>query len=223
MEEEPRFINNRVDGHVKGPAVQAQHIGFISAPSSRVHNVFKEARALNFVPVLYRAMASLAALGALFGVGHGGTPIAGAAVVCDWLAIPSGWTAPTGSWVAERSELLATVAGFPLSIGLLALPKPRQMAGDLTRALEWRAPSTVVASFSILVQCGYTWSALLVIIVLAASGLRATREASSERRTEYVLAAAGGILLAVFFVPIYAFAWLLARDTGSTAYFPERS
>lgn len=218
---EHRLVNNELGGHVEGSAVQAGSIGTVSAPSTRVNNVFKEVRALNVVPTLYRILASLMALTALGGAQHGGTPLKGLAFACDWLAIPSGWTVPVASWMAGRAELIATVAGLSLSVGLLALPKRRQMGWDIGQALEWRAPSTTVLSSTVLVQCGYLWSALLLVGVLASFGILTIKGDHREDRTEHVMIAVVGISLAVFFAPLYLFVWLFARDPGSAPYTPN--
>ncbi|MFB7634627.1 hypothetical protein ACFC0M_27260 [Streptomyces sp. NPDC056149] len=221
---EHRLVNNSLDGHVDGAVVQAGSIGFLSAPSNRVHNVFKEVRALNAVPMLYRTMVSLTALAALAGVRHGGTPLAGIAFVCDWLAIPAGWTEPVMSWIAERSDLVGAAAGLMLFVGLLALPNLRRMGWGLVQTLEWRAPSTVVLSFVVLVQCGYAWSVLLSMGVLAAFGVWvAWKTTHRGARSEQVLVAVSAVVLAVFFAPLYAFVWLLARDARSAPYLPDSS
>ncbi|WP_030370108.1 hypothetical protein [Streptomyces rimosus] len=217
-----RIVDNKLDGHVEGPTIQAGAVGIASVSWSKVNNVFKEVRALNTLPTLYRALASLMSLAALAGVRHGGTPLAGAAFMCDRLAIPTGWTGCIANWMAGRTNLVTAVAAPLLAVGLLALPKRRHLGWALEQALEWRGPSTTVLSFVALVQCGQVWHALILMSVLAAVGILVIKNGDHRHDgLERALTPVVGIALAVFFVPLYVFVWLFSKDSGSAPYIPD--
>ncbi|MFJ9762440.1 hypothetical protein ACIRUY_01370 [Streptomyces erythrochromogenes] len=218
---EYRSVSNDLSGHVEGSVVQAQSVRdvFMSSPSSTVNNVIREVRSLRVVATLYRTLASLAALATLAGSQSWGTPLDATAAVCDALAIPSGWTQSPARWIAERSELVGGVAQILLMVGLLVLPRPRQLGWDLGQTMEWRGPSTVVLSFALSVQSGNMWSALVSVGLLAALGLWVLSWPRHRySRSDHVMVAVGGILLAVIYAPLLVFAWLFARDVGSTPY-----
>ncbi|KNB50372.1 hypothetical protein [Streptomyces caatingaensis] len=217
---EHRVVNNRVDGHVKESVFQAGSM-FVSAPSKTVNNVIRHVRSLNIVAMLYRMLSSLAALAAAGGAVHGERPLGEAATACEALALPSGWTALAAGWINGRVDLVGGVALVSLGASLLALPKLREMGWDLGQTMEWRGPATAVLSFAILVQCGYTWKALPLVVLLSAVGLLVLSGREHRRlRSDHVTVAVGGIVLAVGFAPVYVLALLLGRDAGVAPYPP---
>ncbi|MFB8140747.1 hypothetical protein [Streptomyces parvus] len=153
------------------------------------------------------------ALAAMIGADKRGTPLDGIAFVFDALAVPSGWTEPVASWIAERAGLVGGMAQISLSLGLLALPRPRQLGWDLGQTMEWRSPSASVLSVVLMMQCGHTWSALITFGSWAVLGLWMLRW--SERgysRSDHVLVALGSLALAAFFAPLLVCAWFFGRD-----------
>lgn len=190
-------------------------------PSTTVNNIVEEVRSLRLVPTLYRTLASLMALAALAGVKHGGTPLGGVAVACDALAIPSDWTSPIASWVDEHAGPVAGLAVMLLTFSLLVLPKRRDLGWDLAQTLEWRAPSTAVLSFVLLVQCGYALHVLPLLGLFAFWGVwEVTRGKFRYCASDHVLIPVVGIFLAVLFAPVSVAAWCVGRDAGSAPYFP---
>ncbi|MGV9690180.1 hypothetical protein ACWDUX_13810 [Streptomyces sp. NPDC003444] len=223
---EHRTVVNDLSGHVEGSVVQARSVRdvFVSSPSSTVNNVIKEVRSLRVVATLYRTLASLTALATIVGARHWGTPLDGMTTVCDALAIPSSWTELSASWIADRAGLVGGGAQILLMVGLLVLPRPRQIGWDLGQTMEWRGPSTVVLSMALLVQSGHVWSALLLVGLLAALGLWALSWPQHRySRSDHVTVAVGSIALAVVFAPLLVFAWLFGRDVGSMPYAPHDS
>ncbi|WP_406137714.1 hypothetical protein [Streptomyces sp. NBC_01089] len=183
-----------------------------------MNNMVREVRSLTAVTTLYRMVASLTAIAAVVGVRHGGSPLGGMAYVCDALAIPAGWTGPVESWLVNRTELVGFPAVILCAMGVLALPKRRNMGRDYTQTLEWRAPSTVVLSFAVAVQCGYAWPLLPVVGLLSALGLWEIRQRDSfGDMSEHVVVPVMGIFLAVVFAPLYVVVWLFARDSQRSA------
>jgi hypothetical protein len=224
--DESRAVNNELSGHVDGPVVQAGFIRDVvfSSPRSTVNNIMKEARSLNVLATLYRCVASLASMATFAILGHGGSPLDRVAAACDAAAIPSGWVTSAESWVHGRSELVAGAALVMLSVGLLALPKRQQVGWDLGETLEWRSPSTVVLSFSLLVQCGYIWQALLTVGILGAFGAWVVSWEEHRRdRSDHVMVVVGSVFLAVVFAPLYVFVWLFGRDAVRRAYVPANA
>ncbi|MFF4870082.1 hypothetical protein [Streptomyces sp. S1] len=214
-----QFVSNDVSGQVKGSVLQARTIRDVRV-SSTVNNLVKEARSLKLVATAYRVVASLAALAAI-AADHGDTPLDALAAGCDALALPSGWAVSTASWIAERAELVGGVAQLLLMVGLMALPRPRQMGWDVGQTMEWRSPSTVVLSFVLLVQCGDTWPALLTVAVAAAVGtwmLSGPKHRWS--RSDHMMVIVVGIILAVFFAPLLVLMWFFGRDASSASYAP---
>ncbi|MEU3877628.1 MULTISPECIES: hypothetical protein [Streptomyces] len=215
---ERRVINNRMSGEAGRDVIQAE-TAFVSSPTTTVNKFAKEARSLSVASAAYRAVASLAALSAVMGVKHGGTPLRGAAFICDALAIPSGWTRHTATWIDGRPDLIGLPAATLLMVALLALPKRRHIGSDVAQTLEWRAPSTAVLAFVVLVQCGYVWLALQVTGILAVVGVLFLRQ--DRYRTEplhHVLVAVGAVVLAVVFVPLFVVVWVVARDGVSASH-----
>ncbi|MCY0946700.1 hypothetical protein [Streptomyces antarcticus] len=217
-------MNNELGGHVRGPVLQAGSIGdvFVSAQSNTVNNVLKEVRSLNPAMTLYRILASLMVLASVAGVGSGRTPLQEIASVCDSMDVPSSWTGPVASWITERAELVGGVAALLITTGLLSLPKPRDVGWDLGQTLEWRAPSTTVLSFAVLVQCDYAWYAMShigLLMVWVIWETRRRRYDSSDR----VVVAVGSILLAAIFAPLYLLVWFLARDVRGAPQIPGGS
>lgn len=158
-------VINDLSGNTEGPVVQAGSVGSLdmSRPTKTVNNVIQEARSLHIGAALYRFLISLTALAAVVGARQWGTPLEGMRVVCDVLAIPSGWTEPPANWIAGRAALVGGVAQILLWVGLLAMPRPRQLGWDLVQTMEWRSPSAVVLSVVLLVQSDHAWLALITI------------------------------------------------------------
>lgn len=214
-------VINDLSGDTEGPVVQAGSVGSVdmSRPTKTVNNVIQEARSLHIGAALYRFLISLAALAAVVGARQGGTPLDGMRVVCDGLAIPSGWTGPAASWIAARATLVGGVAQTLLWIGLLAMPRPRQLGWDLGQTLEWRSPSAVVLSVVLLVQSDHTWLALITIGGWAVLGLWMVRWSEHwYSRSDHVAVVLVGLSLAVVFAPLLAGAWFFGRDRGHVPY-----
>ncbi|MEV7400465.1 hypothetical protein AB0N93_08670 [Streptomyces sp. NPDC091267] len=218
---EYRSVVNDLSGHVEGAVVQAQSVRdvFMSSPSSTVNNVIKEVRSLKVAATLYRALASLTALATIVGARRGGTPLDGMATVCNSLGIASSWTESPAIWIAERAGLVGGVAQILLMVGLLVLPRPKQLGWDLGQTMEWRGPSTVVLSLALSVQSDHAWPALFLVGLLAAVGLWVLSWSQRRHnRSDHVTVAVGSILLAVIYAPLLVFVWLFARDMGSRPY-----
>ncbi|WP_406147740.1 hypothetical protein [Streptomyces sp. NBC_01012] len=212
---ERQSMTNDLSGNVEGPVVQAQSVGTVdlSSRTKIVNNIIQEARSLNLGATLYRLLASAMALATLIGARRWGTPLDGAATVCEALAIPTDWTESTASWIAVRPGIVGGVAQILLLVGLLASPRPGQLGRDLGQTLEWRGPSTMIVSLALLVQSGQAWPALITLGSCAALGLvMLRRSAGGYSRADHVSVILGGLALAVLFAPLFVFAWFFGRD-----------
>lgn len=210
-------FSNEAGGRIDGSVVQAGIVHgdvSVTAPVRVINRVSNEIRSFKMVGVLFRSLASIAGGAAVFGLSNGCTPLVQVASWCKALAIPGGWTVAAAEWISGRAEVVATVAEFVVVIGLLLLPRPRQLGWDFGESLEWRGPSTVVLAMAVVVQCGSVWPAMLNAVVIAAVGLWIAGQGrtSGYARWEYVTVAASAIFLALLFLPVYLFAVFFGRD-----------
>ncbi|WNI24189.1 hypothetical protein [Streptomyces sp. ITFR-16] len=214
--------NEMSGGHVNGAVIQAGAVhGDVSVTApvhETVNTVIREVRTMRFGPALYRVLASLAGCSAVYGAAHGDKPLLGAAAACEALGIPSGWTAPAAAWIAGRTDFLGGLATLLVLVGLLTVPKPEALGGDLAETLQWRGPSSTVLGLAVLAQCGLIWQPLLNIAPFVAFGIWvAGRQEEYGSRSGRVAVAVLGVLLALAFAPLYAFLWLFGRDANRAA------
>lgn len=212
---------NDLSGNVEGPAVQAGSVGRLdmSRSTKTVNNIVREARSLNIGATLYRFLASLVGLAAVVGACEWSTPLDGMRIVCDALVVPSGWTEPSARWLTERSVPVGGMVQILLWVGLLALPRPRQLGWDLGQTMEWRSPSTVVLALALLLQSGHAWLALFTIGGWAVLGLWMVRRAEGwHGRSDHAAVVLMSLFLAMVFAPLLVCAWFFGRDRGHMPY-----
>ncbi|MFF4606023.1 hypothetical protein ACFY12_25185 [Streptomyces sp. NPDC001339] len=194
----------------------------VSHPATVVNRVINQARSLSITTTAFRILASLVGCATVAGTWLGGTPLHGAAHICNFFAIPAAWTIPAAAWIAERAEPIGFLATLMVALGLFATPRPRQLSRDLGEALEWRGPSTTVLALALVMQSDYLGRSLVTLVPLAAFGIWAAGRSglAGDSRPGRVGVAFIGLVLAVLFVPLYVFGWLYGREARNTNHEP---
>jgi len=211
-------IRNVLDGQVKGTAVQAGvieafHIGNMG-PAGLAGAVAR--KKIGLVGLLYRAVVSLASCAAILGAvsKSSRSPLA---EFEHWLSasgIPEQWTETVQHWQTVHNDALGSVALVLAVVGLVALPRPIHLGGDLGEAMRWRAPSTTVLALVVLVQCGLGVAVLvqLTVILVGVAWVVGPSQRPMVGRWGLVGVFVAELALAAAYLPITVLAGLFGRD-----------
>ncbi|NEB80013.1 hypothetical protein G3I40_33070 [Streptomyces sp. SID14478] len=213
MDGQTHISNELSDSAAEGPVLQAGTVsGFVSLHSAK--QVIHQGRSLTISTNLFRFSVSLLGCTAVYGAAEHMRPLAAAASLGDFLALPTGWTTVATHWFADRAEALSTLGVTLATLGILAMPHPRNLGGELGNIVKWRGPFTTVLGLTLVLQCGASLTDLITAGIVLAFGLWTVgRGPTPESRSQRAGIALVGIALAALYLPLLAYAWLFARDT----------
>ncbi|MFC5665031.1 hypothetical protein ACFP3U_18850 [Kitasatospora misakiensis] len=189
---------------------------WLGTPERLVRSAARGARAVPALGTWYRAMASLAGCAALLGLATGRDPMAQLGAMCQWLGLPSDWTSTAAHWIQIRVVGLGWAGLLLLLVGVMTLPAPHRLGGDLGEVLRWRGPSTALLGAVLMLQCHTAPSAWATVAgnigAVAWIRGRAAAHVGYDSMGQILMVAVMAPMLAAGFLPLYCVAALLGRD-----------